>query len=218
MDIAERCLCGKNHTLAEQAEQSRKIVKAIFDSTYSFIILIAPDFSIMFFNSKAQQYSKLLYGRELVIGDSILTYKRKEDEKIFKLFRKNFSRAIKSKIPVIGEREMHFDKTSLWIRSEFTAVYDDGKIIGVALRLVDVSERRKKELLIEKQNEQLRQIGWIQSHETRQPIATILGLIHILDKTSLTEDNLQIIGMLEATIEKLDLVVRKTVLKANGMC
>jgi signal transduction histidine kinase len=96
-------------------------------------------------------------------------------------------------------------------------VYDQGEIMGVALRIVDITERKKKEQQIDKQNEQLRKIAWIQSHQTRQPIATMLGLIYILDKVTLTEENLKIIRMLEAEVGKLDAVISDTVSRANSV-
>jgi signal transduction histidine kinase len=87
----------------------------------------------------------------------------------------------------------------------------------VALRVVDITERKQKELQIEKQNEQLRQISWIQSHQTRQPIASILGLINILDRETLTDDNREIIAMLEASIDKLDDIIRSIVIRSNSL-
>ena len=200
----------------KQVEVSRQIIEAISDSTQSHIILIAPNFRIIFFNRRAWYSSKHLYGRELNIGESILRYRRKFDESLFKDFYDNFYRALASGHAVIAEREMQYSSMKFWLRTEYTPVYDGEEIIGVALRLVDISERKKQEMKIKEQNERLRQIAWIQSHETRQPIATILGLINILDKSSLSEDNSKIVGMLEETITKLDTVIRDTVISANS--
>lgn len=202
--------------LQEAAERSRQVIKAVFDSTQSFIILISPGYRIMFFNKRAQHFSKLLYGKDLQVGDSFMGYKRDGEEEVFRAFHQNFSRAMEGH-RVTSEREMCYHNLILWMRSEYTPVYDEGKIIGVALRVVDITERKQKELQIEKQNEQLRQISWIQSHKTRQPIATILGLVHILDRTTLTEDNRKIIAMLEQTVTQLDTVIRDTVIRANSV-
>jgi light-regulated signal transduction histidine kinase (bacteriophytochrome) len=87
--------------------------------------------------------------------------------------------------------------------------------VGVSLRFIDSTERKEREDQIRRQNEQLRDIAWMQSHLTRQPLATILGLVNILDKKSLTDDNKKIIGMLEETVGKLDQVIRDIVIQAN---
>ncbi|MEO7992212.1 MAG: histidine kinase dimerization/phospho-acceptor domain-containing protein [Chryseolinea sp.] len=85
------------------------------------------------------------------------------------------------------------------------------------MRVIDISERKNREKQIKKQNEQLRKILWIQSHRTRQPVASILGLIHILDKKSLTEDNQKIFQMLQVEADKLDNVIRETVIRTNSI-
>lgn len=211
------CSCGEITNLAEEAERSRKIVSAIFDSTQSFLMLVSLDYDVMFFNKKALHSSKLLYEIDLKVGDSFMSYMRKGDEAIFESFKDNFATAIRTGNIVTSERQMHFRNVSCWFRSEYTPVYDQGKIMGVALRIADVSERKQKEQKIEQQNEQLRKISWIQSHQTRQPIATILGLIYIMDKKSLTDDNLKITEMLEAEVDKLDAVIRNTVFRANSV-
>ncbi len=213
----QHCSCGENTELMEQAERSRQIISAIFDSTQSFMLLVSLDYHIIFFNKRALLSSKMLYGRDLQVGDSFMSYQRKGDEETFQAFRHNFAKAIMTGSIITSEREMKFDNIISWFRSEYTPVYDHGKIIGVALRIADVSERKRREQKIENQNEQLREISWIQSHRTRQPIATILGLVHILDKKTLTDDNKKIIGMLEDTVGKLDAVIRDTVIRANSV-
>lgn len=103
-----------------------------------------------------------------------------------------------------------------------------GRFEGLIFRndLVGFLTRQKHELelLIEertrdlaRQSDLLQQISWIQSHKTRQPLATLLGLIHIIDKSTLSESNLEIIQMLEKTAQKLDDVIRHTVIKANSV-
>jgi len=70
--------------------------------------------------------------------------------------------------------------------------------------VTDIDERKRHVLQIESQNEVLKRISWMQSHQTRQPVATILGLRYILDKTSLGKDNREIVELLELTVHKLD--------------
>ncbi|HEY9007512.1 MAG TPA: PAS domain-containing protein [Ohtaekwangia sp.] len=203
----------------KQLELSRQVLQAMFDSTQSSIFLVAPDYRIIFFNKKALEVSRVMYGRELRLGDSILNYKLDNGDDVFTSFQINFEKALHSGEQVTTEREIVYPNMQLsnWVRSEYTPVYDHGKAIGVALRVVDITDRKLYELQIDMQTEILQQISWIQSHHTRQPVATILGLISILDKASMTEDNRKIIGMLEQTAHKLDGVIRETVIKANSI-
>lgn len=214
---SRRCSCEDHLELQEMADRSKQIIKAIFDSTLSFIVLLSPDYRIIFFNKRALHTCKLLYGKDLQVGDSFLDFKTLIGEQNFYAFQTNFCKTVAKGVTTQSERKIRHHDVTRWIKADYTPVYDNEKIIAVALRVVDVTERRQKELQIERQNEQLRQISWIQSHKTRQPIATIQGLINILDKTTLTDDNKEIVGMLERTIDKLDAVIQDTVIKANAV-
>jgi light-regulated signal transduction histidine kinase (bacteriophytochrome) len=112
--------------------------------------------------------------------------------------------------------------------TEVLPVYKVERFEGLVFKndLLKFVTERKKELEIriaertneiEKQNELLKENSWMQSHKTRQPLATILGLVNIIDKSSLTESNLEIIGMLEKIAQEIDEVIRTTVIKANSV-
>ena len=202
--------------IREELQTSRQILKAIFDSTKSSIFLVAPNYRIIFFNKWARDGSKFLYGRDLFVGDSLLNYRRSGDEDIFDAFKDNFERAIKTGEPVIAEREMHYPQMSFWVRSEYTPVYDDDqKLIGVLLNVQNISDRKSHETASDQMQDQLKQIAWSQSHETRQPVATILGLINIFDKETLGAENREILTRLQDAALKLECIIQKNVLMAN---
>jgi CBS domain-containing protein len=111
------------------------------------------------------------------------------------------------------------DVLPMSIAGRFEGLIFRNDLIGFLTR-----QKRELEILIEertrdlaRQSDLLQQISWIQSHKTRQPLATLLGLIHIIDKTTLSDNNLEIIQMLEKTAQKLDDVIRHTVIKANSV-
>lgn len=201
--------------VTQELETSRQILKAIFDSIQSSIFLVAPDYNIIFFNKWAHDGSKLLYGRDLFIGDSILNYRREGDEEIFKAFKASFECALMTRSPVVNEREMHYPEMSFWVRSEYTPVFEEDKAIGVMLHVQNISDRKNYEIENEKRAQLLDYIAWVQSHETLQPLASLLGLINILDKKSLSEENAKIVGMMEETALKLEGIIRQTVVKVN---
>ncbi|MEO7988489.1 MAG: PAS domain-containing protein [Chryseolinea sp.] len=194
---------------------SQQILKAILDSTKSSIFLVAPDYRILFFNKFASDACKVLYGRSMFIGDNLLLYRQDGDEVTAKIFKEDFQHAILTKSPIAREREMRHPQLNYWVRMEYTPVFDDQKLIGVLLHVLNISERKKFQLQNEHQHKQLVDIAWSQSHETRQPVSTMLGLINILDKQSLTPDNQHIVNLMQETALKLDKVIQKTVILAN---
>ena len=199
---------------------SRQILQAVLDSTLSTVVLVAPDYSILFFNKKAGDESQALYGRALEMGMNILDYTlhdpRVAGRYLFDAFKSDFDRALAGE-SVVTERKVPLPETSRWLRAEYAPVYYQERIIGATLTVTDIDERKRHLLQIERQNELLKHISWVQSHYTRQPVATILGLTSIIEKSTLSEENIRIISMLEATAQKLDEVIRNTVLTANSL-
>lgn len=65
------------------------------------------------------------------------------------------------------------------------------------------------------QNTSLREIARIQSHEIRQPVASIMGLMALMKETSGSNDQ-ECIGLLEASVNQLDERIRTIVNHINN--
>lgn len=202
--------------MREQLAASRQILNTVFDSTQAIIFLLSAECSFIFFNRKANERSKALFGRELNPGDAIVDFvPGGEEAEIYRTFKCNFDSALAGQF-VSSERKIELGGAWYWFRSEYHPFYEGKQIVGVAVTLIDITDQKKHELQVQRQNELLKEIAWMQSHQTRQPVATILGLINILDKAQLGEKNLEIIRLLELTTQRLDDVIRDTVIKANS--
>ncbi|MCS7004998.1 MAG: PAS domain S-box protein [Cytophagales bacterium] len=83
--------------------------------------------------------------------------------------------------------------------------------------LQDVSELKKRQSIILKQNQILRKIAWQQSHELRGPVATILGLCDLLKNYREESEKMKelYLNHLIKTAQELDLVVKKIVQQTN---
>jgi PAS domain S-box-containing protein len=81
----------------------------------------------------------------------------------------------------------------------------------------EVNERKQAEEKILAQNEILREIAWHQSHTIRRPVATILGLINLINKEeNATEaEKKQYLNYLLETTQELDSVIHTIVEKTN---
>jgi GAF domain-containing protein len=67
---------------------------------------------------------------------------------------------------------------------------------------------------LKKQNKSLREIARIQSHEIRQPVASILGLVDLM-KDPLAANDIECINLLEASANQLDERIRTMVNHIN---
>lgn len=82
----------------------------------------------------------------------------------------------------------------------------------------DVTAFKETEERLRRQNEALKEIAWIQSHKVRGPVASIKGLMMLidLDQNSL-EDNRQIFTNMQQTIEQLDVIIHEIVNKTGNL-
>lgn len=77
------------------------------------------------------------------------------------------------------------------------------KIVGAR-----TGELRKANLSLHKRNQQLEQFAYIISHNLRGPVASIIGLVKLVDRKNLgTAENLQYMELLDQSITKLDTVI-----------
>lgn len=85
------------------------------------------------------------------------------------------------------------------------------EVIGVSYNATDITERIRQEKLVYAQNESLRKIAFIQSHELRRPVSSILGLVELIrsepDPMNFSED----LDMLDAAARELDGKIREIV-------
>lgn len=104
-------------------------------------------------------------------------------------------------------------------REEALAVQEAGEMIGVVYKddLVNYLHRYVNTLKMEisQAENALKKISWIQSHRVRQPVASILGLIQLIDRGPSQEDMKEIISLLRKSIIELDKVISDTVSTAD---
>lgn len=86
----------------------------------------------------------------------------------------------------------------------------NNEVAGVSCFAHDITQQYLYTQKIEKQNEQLKEISWIQSHELRLPVANILGLVQIFNKKHMADPgNLEILSLIEVSTIKMDEIVRR---------
>jgi len=79
----------------------------------------------------------------------------------------------------------------------------------------DITEQVNYIRAIESQNEQFKEIAWLQSHKVRGPLSTILGLAQLFKDKEIVVSNGEIVeGILESS-NQLDTIVREIVYKTS---
>lgn len=73
----------------------------------------------------------------------------------------------------------------------------------------DVTERTLYYKALQKQNEKLKEIAWIQSHKVRSPVSRILGMIDLIKHKICSEkENKILIDEIQDSVKELDKIIR----------
>jgi PAS domain S-box-containing protein len=195
---------------------SKKILNALFDSTQSVIFVVSPNYEIMFFNRLAYISCLRLYQKKLKKGENFQDYFAGQDNSNMEAFKNEFDKTLNGENIATEKEIAHPDGSSTWVRLEFYPVNEDGSLIGVALSFTNINNQKAYEAHIKEQNRIFKGIAWVLSHKTRQPLASLLGLLNILNKNDLSDYNKEVVELMEDTAKKLDIIIRSTVIKANS--
>lgn len=157
------------------------------------------------------------YTPEEIIGDGDLLFGRvyPDDKKQFRVSWRELLRYNKS---VLQYRIVHKDGSIKYIKNEVVLRRDSNNVprfINGFARDVTLQTIQMERII--KQNQQLKEIAWIQSHKVRGPLATILGLIDLFDIGHASPENAEIITYLRTAADQLDAVVHDIVEKANAV-
>lgn len=98
-------------------------------------------------------------------------------------------------------------------------VYDSGKSHSyIRGTFQDVTVQQMFIKRIEDKNETLKDIAWTQSHEVRGPLATIMGLVELLDEEDFkNQQNKEIVTGLKESSLQLDEIIKKIVKKTQSI-
>ncbi len=203
--------------LFQELKNHKNQLKAIFDNTRHSIILLDVDGKLLFFNDIAKQNTQFFYKRELEYGEVFTTYARTKEEQVRLADR--FERALLGESFVFDEDIFHEQfESSVWFRIEYDPVYEEQRLIGVAILMTDISAMKRATKRIENQNQTLREIAFLQSHRVRRPLANILGLISVFNRKNMTDPfNHLVLEKLLFSTQELDEIIRSIVDKTYGV-
>ena len=179
-----------------------KTLTALYNSSRYSKLMISKDYQVIFFNRVAAAFVKREFGVIMERNGNVFNYINEDILPDFKLF---IDQALNGRI-CQTEYFANFPKSGkAWIRLEIYPVYDENKeVIGVSYNAIDVSTRKLDKMTIEDQSKRLKEIAFTQSHVIRKPVANMIGLINLIEKEQLDEENKYILSKLQESLEELD--------------
>ena len=160
------------------------------------------------------------YKLEEIIGKTPLMFQGpKSDKKQLDRSIECLARSKPCEIEIVNYKK---NGEEFWIHIAIAPIVDSTALFTHFISIGrDVTERVKNVEAIREQNQKLRDIAWIQSHDVRGPLARIKGLVNLLSANSHSENETQLIDYLRASSNELDDVLRKIMTKAEevyGFC
>jgi len=188
-----------------QVKESENKLRSFFDSSVSCHFLLDRDMRITAFNKTAAKFVKSMLGIRLKAGIRMSDHVENVSR-----FTKNFNKALSGKV-VKAEIEVNYKDGPIWWGIICEPAYDaEGEIIGVSYNATDITESKQNQKKISDQNELLRNIAFVQSHELRKPVASIMGLMYLIKLNGYNLDE-EHFNMLESATAELDEKIRSII-------
>lgn len=194
---------------------SRNYLRSIYKGVVDLLVVLRQDFTIETVNEQVQ--TRLGYDSEYLPGKPFQTILSTLHHKKLKKIEADLEKH--QQCTNIELNFVHENKATVTYSASFSVLSDkpggSGSILVIAK---DVTEFKETERRLKNQNELLKEIAWIQSHKVRGPVASILGLMRLIDwKNQSPEENMIILQNLQLTAEKLDDIIHEIVAKSGHL-
>ncbi len=200
----------------EEALKAQNSLDALINTTDDLIWSIDKQSRYVYINTAYRTLIGRITGAEPKEGDYSYLHKGYTMDEI-ETWEKYYHRALSGeRFSVVSESVDMVSHESLSFEVRFAPVYKaNGEITGVGCFSRNITERLVTEKAIVEQNERLRHIASVTSHELRRPVASMLGLINIMDRENFfNPDNEEIIAHLHTVGNEIDEVIRLIVDKS----
>jgi PAS domain S-box-containing protein len=212
-DVSERLRYQEQASLREQELiWTKNSLEALINNTEDQIWSVDKELRYVYMNKAYRDQIAEFTGGEPKEGD--YSYLQGFDAVVNEKWNEYYNRTLKGEIYSIINESYHPGKQRLLsFEISFNPIFkSSNEIIGIGCFARDITERLQTEKAIVEQNERLRHIASLTSHELRRPVASMLGLINIMDRSNFfNPDNKEIIEHLLTVGNEIDEVIRLVV-------
>lgn len=191
--------------------------KAIYNNTSDLNFFVDTDLNILAVNKTAIEHIQDTMHKTPVTGANLLEFFPSEMHDAIQFKIVEATEGMPSQL-LQSYKDDH--NHTMWLKSRYYPIFNqDGRLLGVNISSRDVSDLVNANIILEKQNKQLRDIARMNAHEIRKPLTNILGLIHLVElenKPFLSTEANSLIDHLKSSSTELDFVIRKIVETAAG--
>jgi PAS domain S-box-containing protein len=192
----------KARTAALAASESS--LRSILNSSSDLIFFLDPCRRLLSFNRLAAERCHQ-QGHALSAGSDFSLYLPPQHQADFESC---FERALAGENVETERQDALPSGEFLHFRISYHPVVEGEQRQGVVMTWTDITLLKRTEERLREQNQRLRQIARVQAHDIRGPLASVLGLVEILEDMPLDAEQREIAALLHQAAQDLDQVVR----------
>lgn len=185
---------------------------SFFESSANFHVLLGRKGEILDYNKSAYNFIRRIHATKVKRGDLFTIY-------LAPAFVETFTE--KYNLALAGEKGYaegytdYGEHGEIWWEANFEPAWNnDNDVIGVSYSIRNVTERKRYEQKIIAQNQSLINIAYIQSHEYRGPLTSIMGMMNLIREEGY-QPPVEYLQLLESAISKLDEKIHEIVTHVN---
>lgn len=128
----------------ERVKKSEASLRAIFENTLQSFLIIDRDYTIRAFNKTAGDRAKMVFGKEMKVGDSFFRFTSEAERTDF---IDNFQKALSGKKILLEREILDSNGKGHWFEVTYSPVHDaEGSENAVFFTVTDIQERKTAEL------------------------------------------------------------------------
>ena len=203
------------HKAEEEILWTKNNLEALLNNTADLVWSADAEKCYLFANTAFKYWIKLVYNAETEMGVPVNNPNVFPDDVVC-TWNNYYDRTLAGESFLLTYQEIN-PQTNMPVTFEivFNPIRNhQNQIIGIGCFAHDITERLTTQKSIMRQNEKLRSIASLSSHELRRPVATLMGLIDVLDKKNYSNpENYNVISHIDTVSRELDQVIRLIVNK-----
>jgi PAS domain S-box-containing protein len=214
LHLALRKYSKKQHKyineIKRSAEENEKLVN-ILNCVSNMAILTNEESRISWVNKAFNEFTG--YTTEEILGQfPFILHKEKTDQNTLAKIKERCSR-----YEFFKEELLNYKKNGehYWVELSFSPLFSPGNEFKGYITIQSViTDRKIKDEQIQQQNEVLREMAWLNSHEIRKSVANMLGLLALCPDQQ-TEEESEVFRLLNKSTQELDTALKRIADKSN---
>lgn len=187
-------------------------LRAFFESLTDNFVLLDRNMRVLYFNKAAVDLTTTFYGRKIEENLNIDQFVHASNKESF---YHCFNMALSGAAIAREFKRVYATKETWWLSSFNPARNEQGEIIGVTLVMKDITDGYLYKLKIERKNELLEKIAFIQAHELRGPLTSVQSLLGLI-KEEYGDMDLIYTQKLEEGLNRLDEKIKEIITLSSG--